>query len=82
MAEQNRFVVRCSNRDDHCDNYWLVQGRSKMDLPERSQCTDCGRTQKVRNLRKWGPFFSDDAREKRKELIKEEKGEEELGFDY
>jgi hypothetical protein len=53
-----------------------------MDLPERSQCTDCGRTQKVRNLRKWGPFFSDDAREKRKELIKEEKGEEELGFDY
>jgi hypothetical protein len=33
----------------------------------------------VKGLRKWGPFTPDVAREKRKELIIEEQGEE-LGF--
>lgn len=79
MVDQNRFVVRCSNRSAHCDNYWLVQGRSKSSLPERSECPDCDKTQKVKGLRKWGPFTPDVAREKRKELIIEEQGEE-LGF--
>jgi hypothetical protein len=72
--EKDRFVVRCGNRSDHCGSFWLVEGRSKRDLPERSQCASCGKSQKVKDLRKWGPFDSDQAREKRKELIVDERG--------